>query len=100
MFRFAIEETEAFYLGDPIAIRQAFPQAKLQKMRSYVQDSVCGTWEVFREVIGADGDDKVDWAEKMAPHLGTVWRGSKSNRSASFQQFCKALLILAGETVD
>lgn len=100
MFRFAVEETEAFYLGDPAAIRKAFPQARLQKMRNYVQDSVCGTWEVFRDVIGARVEDKVDWAEKMAPHLGTVWKGSQASRSPSFRQFCRALLILAGESVD
>lgn len=100
LFRIAIEETEAFYLGDPTAIRRAFPQARLRRLRNYVQDSVCGTWEVFQEVIGATWEDKVEWAEKMGLHLGTSWRGSDANRSPSFQQFCQGLLRLAGEPVD
>lgn len=100
LFRIAIEETEAFYLGDPRAIKRAFPQARLQKLKSYVQDSICGTWEVFREVVGAQSEDKVRWAERMAPHLGTDWRGRGANPSPSFQQFCKGLLKLAGEPVD
>jgi hypothetical protein len=100
LFRFAIEETEAFYLGDSTAIQRAFPQARLKKMRDYVQDSICGTWELFRDVIGAEVEDKVEWAERMAPYLGTSWRGGNANRSPSFRQFCRALLTLAGERVD
>lgn len=100
LFRIAIEETEAFYLGDPAAIQRAFPQARLNRMKDYVQDSVCGTWELFREVIGARVDDKVEWAERMAPWLGTAWQGGSANRSPSFRQFCRALLTLAGEPAD
>lgn len=37
LFRIAVEETEAFYLGDQPAIRKAFPKAKLRRMKSYVQ---------------------------------------------------------------
>lgn len=97
LFRLAIEETEAFYLGDPQAIRRAFPQAKLQRLRSYVQDSVCNTWELFQTVIGDPFEDKVGWAEQMAPHLGIAWEGNDANRSPSFRQFCKGLLTLVGE---
>jgi hypothetical protein len=100
LFRLAIEETEAFYLGDSAAIRKAFPQAKLRRMKDYVQDSVCGTWELFQEVIGARTPDKVDWAERMGLHLGIAWQGKGANRSPSFRQFCKALLLLAGERLD
>lgn len=59
LFRIAIEETEAFYLGDPEAIRKAFPTAKTAKIKAYVQDSICGTAELFQEVIGASSEDKV-----------------------------------------
>jgi Domain of unknown function (DUF4276) len=100
LFRIAIEETEAFYLGDPQAIKKAFPQANLRKLKSYAQDSVCGTWEVFREVVRARSEDKVRWAERMAPHLGIEWRGRGANPSPSFQQFCKGLRKLAGEPID
>ena len=52
MFRIAVEETEAFYLGDRRAIRAAFRTCRRTPYDSYVQDSVCGTWEVFQAVIG------------------------------------------------
>ncbi len=100
LFRLAIEETEAFYLGDPQAIRRAFPQARLQRLKSYVQDSVCNTWELFQGVIGDPVEDKVRWAETMAPHLGTAWKGGDANRSPSFRQLCKGLLRLVGEPAD
>ncbi len=100
MFRIAIEETEAFYLGDPRAINEAFPRAKLYRKQNYVQDSICGTWELFSEVIGAPVEDKVGWAEQIAPFLGTEWRGKNANASHSFRQLCKALLKLAGEPVE
>lgn len=100
LFRLAIEETEAFYLGDPQAIRRAFPQAKVQGLKSYVQDSVCGTWELFQSIIGDPVEDKPRWAERMAPHLGTAWKGNDANRSPSFRQLCKGLLALAGEPTN
>lgn len=100
LFRIAIEETEAFYMGDPIAIRAAFPKARINRLKNYEQDSICGTWELFGEVIGARVEDKVGWAERMAPHLGTEWQGGNANRSPSFRQLCKGFYQLAGELVD
>lgn len=99
IFRIAIEETEAFYLGDKVAIRKAFPRAKLQRLDSYVQDSICGTWELFRDVIGETGEDKVAWAKAMGPDLTTQWKGPQANVSGSFRQLCRGLLSLAGEPV-
>lgn len=100
LFRIAIEETEAFYLGDQSAIKRAFPNANLKKMKDYEQDSVCGTWELFQQVVGARTEDKVDWAERMAVHLGIEWRGKNVNRSPSFRHLCTAVRKLAGEPVD
>jgi hypothetical protein len=88
---------------DPVrvpGIRRAFPQARLQRLNSYVQDSVCNTWELFQSVIGDPIEDKVEWAERMAPHLGTAWKGNDANRSPSFRQLCRGLLKLAGEPAD
>jgi hypothetical protein len=99
LFRIAIEETEAFYLGDPGAIREAFPEAKTRRMKDYEPDSICGTWELFQRVVDARSEDKVGWAERMAPHLGTEWSGKGANRSPSFQQLCKGLLRITGEPV-
>ena len=97
LFRIAIEELEAFYLGDSEAIRRAYPKMKVGPLRDYEQDSVCGTWELFMEVIGAASEDKVAWARKMGQELGIRWQGARANRSPSFQQFCTGLLQLAGE---
>ena len=96
-FRVAVEETEAFYLGDPRAIRRVFGPLRQGPYQNYVQDSICGTWEVFQVVIAARHEDKVAWAEAIAPHLSTATRGRLANRSPSFRQLCQALRLLAGE---
>jgi hypothetical protein len=102
LFRIAIEETEAFFLGDSTAVKKAFPKAKVGKIKSkYVQDSICGTWEFLRDVIGdpEDSEDKVAWAQAIGRHLTTAWMGRKANKSASFRIFCKGLLQTCGESV-
>lgn len=98
LFRIAVEETEAFYLGDARAIKTAFPQANLAPLGDYVQDSVCGTWEVFQRLIGAESEDKPAWATQMGPRLSIRARGGAANRSPSFHQLRRGLLHLAGET--
>lgn len=100
IFRIAIEETEAFYLGDRSAIRKAYPRAKLSRMDSYIQDSICGTWELFQQVIGDTSEDKVEWAKNMGSCMTTEWRGSRANGSPSFCQFCRGILTIAGEPID
>lgn len=101
LFRIAIEETEAFFLGDSAAVKKAFPQAKVGKIKKYQQDSVCGTWEFLRDVIGepAESEDKVAWAQAIGRHLTAEWKGRKANRSPSFCIFCKGLLKMCGEPV-
>ena len=98
LFRIAIEETEAFFLGDRKAIKRAFPKAKLHKLDHYVQDSVVGTWELFREVIGyrPDFEDKPGWASLMGHEMSTDHE-TDANKSPSFKQFCRGILMLCGE---
>jgi hypothetical protein len=43
LFRLAIEELEAWYLGDREALRLAYPRAKKAPLDTYRQDAVCGT---------------------------------------------------------
>ncbi len=97
LFRIAIEETEAFFLGDPKALKAAFPRAKLARMKHYEQDGICGTWELFQAVVGAERPDKVQWALNMAPHLGTIWQGKEANAYPSFRQLCRGVLQLVGD---
>ena len=41
------EEIEAWVLGDKSAIIEAYPDTNKDVLDSYVQDSVCGTWEIL-----------------------------------------------------
>ena len=44
-FCIAIEEMEAWLLGDSDALLTAYPMAKRQFLQKYTQDSIVGTWE-------------------------------------------------------
>ena len=101
VFRIAIEETEAFLLGDSRAIKQAYPKAKISLLKHHKYDSICGTWELLQTVIReADYEDKVEWAERIGEHLGVIWNGKKSNKSPSFCSFCKGIVALCGDMPD
>ncbi len=95
--RIAIEETEAFYLGDQRAIAKAYPSANLALARQYVPDSNCGTWELFGQVVDDDGGRKVAWGERMGLAL-TV--DPSKNRSPSFGALCRGLRRLANRVVS
>lgn len=101
-FCLAIEEGEAWLLGDSIAVKQAFPHVKMDVLNCYQQDSICGTWEVLADALykgGAKaltmkgwqeiGAEKSRWAERIAPRIDVV-----RNASPSFQYFRKKLLEL------
>ena len=45
-FCIAVEEGEAWFLGDISAIKKAHPKAKNNILNRYQNDSICGTWEV------------------------------------------------------
>lgn len=104
IFRIAIEEIEAWLLGDRRAVTTAYPLAKPRILNSYVQDGIVGTWEVLADAVhpgGARslkekgypeiGRAKHKWAEEIAPHMD-VYR----NRSKSFQVFRDGVRRLAG----
>jgi hypothetical protein len=89
LVRLAVEETEAFYLGDLAGLRRAFPDVDLTQVRKYEPDSICGTWEFFGKVVNDRGGNKVAWAEAMAPVLTTK---ASESRSPSFKGFVSGLL--------
>lgn len=102
MFRFAIEEMEAWYLGDRAALLKAFPRARREVLDRYVQDSVCGTWELLADAVhpgGAaaikkagwplSGQIKHEWAEKIGPFMNF-----RQNASPSFGKFRDGLASL------
>lgn len=95
LFRIAIEEGEAWLLGDRNAITSAYPRAKVQVLNDYTQDCICGTWETLADAVYPGGSEKLKklgwpytgqakckWAENIAPHLNV-----DVNRSKSFQVF-------------
>ena len=97
--RLAIEEMEAWLLGDHEAIRKAYPTGRFQRLKDYAPDSVCGSWELLAETIHpggaaalqqeariAVGRAKSRWAERIVPHIDI-----DRNRSQSFQGFVRAL---------
>jgi hypothetical protein len=80
MFRLAIEEVEAWYLGDRAALQRAYPGARLRNLESYIQDKICGTWEILAEAIHPGGMSavqktgwplpgqiKYEWASRIGP---------------------------------
>ncbi|NWE46708.1 DUF4276 family protein [Pseudomonas gingeri] len=82
MFRLAIEEVEAWYLGDRQALLDAYPRAKTDVLGRYVQDSPCDTWELLADAVypggvsaikkvgwPLPGQIKHEWAEKIGPLL-------------------------------
>lgn len=94
--RIAIEETEAFYLGDLRALKRAFPDADMDRARNYEPDSICGTWELLGEIVNDDSGDKVGWAEKMSR---TITTSPGLSRSRSFRALIRALRRLAAPAV-
>jgi len=103
-FCIAIEEGEAWFLGDIPAIKAAYPKAKVPVLNSYENDAICGTWEHLADAVfpgGAQtlsgkgwqaiGAEKSAWSERIAPHMDVA-----KNSSPSFCYFKTTLQKLAG----
>lgn len=95
VFCFAVEEGEAWFLGDIPAITKAYPKAKLSALDGYENDAVCGTWERLADALvpggsralsgkgwAATGEQKSLWAQRIAPHMDV-----DCNTSPSFCYF-------------
>jgi hypothetical protein len=107
LFRLAIEEMEAWLLGDISAIVKAFPRAKTHALHSYRQDSICGTWETLADALFPGGspalkaegyprigEEKCKWASLIGPHIDV-----EANLSPSLRVFKLGLLKLSGAEV-
>ena len=101
-FCIAIEEGEAWLLGDIPAIKAAYPNAKDQFLSTYENDSIGGTWECLADAIypggesalsregrQAVGKEKSVWAGKIAPNINI-----NNNKSPSFCYFRDTILFL------
>lgn len=105
-FCVAIEEGEAWFLGDIAALKKAYPKAKDAVLNTYVSDSICGTWEKLADAIypggsaalsnkgwQAIGAEKSVWAEKITPHMDV-----NTNTSPSFCYLRAKIMELAGNS--
>ena len=103
-FCIAVEEMEAWFLGNDEAILKAYPKAKTAVLKTYRNDDICSTWERLADAVYPDGAkalrkkgwqavgaEKSRWASAIAPHIDI-----SRNRSPSFAYFCEKLRELAG----
>ena len=98
LFRIAIEELEAWFLGDGRAIKKAYPNVDKNILNSYDQDEICGTWETLADAVYPGGckklhsqygkrateilTEKMKWASKICPYMDV-----ENNESPSFRVF-------------
>ena len=98
-FCLAIEEFEAWYLGDLAAVRKAYPKAKDNILNEYKNDEICGTWELLADAVYKGGSrdlikkgwqvigkQKSIWAEEISPHMNI-----DVNLSPSFNNMVRQL---------
>jgi hypothetical protein len=105
LFRIAIEELEAWYLGDLAALKLAYPDVRQNVLDTYVQDSQIGTWEILAEMVYPGGlnalhakgkrsrlvlQEKANWTKNICPHLDV-----EKNQSSSFLRFREGLRRMA-----
>ena len=99
-FRIAIEEIEAWILGDKTATEKAYPKLNQREYASYTQDGITGTWEKLaditlnpknaknlkRSAYYEIGKQKSEWAKNIGAHMDI-----HNNISPSFNCFRKKL---------
>lgn len=97
--RLAIEELEAWFIGDGDALRAAFPRVRSFERKATFRDPDAvrgGTWEALHRLLKRHGIypgvyPKIDAARRIAPHMNV-----SANRSISFRAFHEGLEALFG----
>ncbi|MBL0127741.1 MAG: DUF4276 family protein [Flavobacteriales bacterium] len=96
--RIAVEELEAWFLGDPKAIQAAYPRFRPNHARrnDLQRPDGCtgGTWEALERALQkggyySTGLPKIEVARNMAEHMVV-----KRNTSPSFMQFVQGIAAL------
>lgn len=96
-FCIAVEESEAWLMGDIDAIKKAYPKARSNILNNYINDSICGTWETLADAVYKGGSqalkkkgymevgiEKSNWARNITPYMNF-----EKNKSPSFAYFIK-----------
>jgi len=91
--RIVVEELESWFIGDPQALRKAFPSLSAinVKTRPFSNPDNGGSWENLHRFMKKHGlyrncFPKIDAAQKIAPHMDI-----RNNRSASFRKFVSGM---------
>ncbi len=109
-FCIAIEEMEAWLLGDSQALLTAYPMAKRQLLQKYVQDSIIGTWEYLADIVYKGGLQALKrnassyyeigmFKIECAGNIGALL-DIRRNCSPSFQYFIRKLDGFCGGRID
>lgn len=108
LIRIAIEEIEAWFLGDRAAMLRAYPNLNESALATYSQDSQCGTWETLAEAVFPGGlkkltakghrsvhilEQKRKWAADISQHMEPT-----INQSPSFHAFRDGILSFINNT--
>ena len=105
IFCIAIEEMEAWLLGDKHAVLAAYPKARKDVLERYRQDSICETWELLADAICPEriiglkrmgypviGRRKSEWARRIGALIDM-----EHNASPSFNHFLRQIKGLTDE---
>jgi len=91
--RIVVEELESWFIGDPVALRKAFPSlAKINpKSKPFQNPDNGGSWEALHKFLKRQGIyrnnyPKIEAARRIAPHMDI-----HNNRSKSFQIFISGI---------
>lgn len=90
--RIAVEELEAWFIGDPEALRRAFTSLRGKPFpKSFTTPDSCGTWEQLHRFLKRQGIyrghyPKIEAARTIAQHM-EIGR----NQSVSFRQFVRGV---------
>lgn len=95
--RIVVEELESWFIGDPVALRKAFPKlppANSKGIFARPDNQGNRAWENLHRFLKKHGIfrnsyPKIEAARKIAPHIDLA-----RNRSPSFRQFCIGVEVL------
>lgn len=105
-FCIAVEEMEAWLLGDGEALLKAYPKAKRPLLQKYVPDSIVGTWECLADIVYKGGLQALKRNASSYHEIGKFkcecaknigeWLDIRNNASQSFNYFIGKLDAFCG----